>query len=287
MRTLRLGFTDTFFGLADTFFTDLLSQRYNVIRDDVNPEVLIFGDENFGQNNVNYDPNKTFKLFFTGENRRFWHYKCHAGVTFDHIDDPLHFRLPLYVPVIWGLQTEHKYPFLDNNLLDVREKTSFCSFVNKNASSQKRIEFFHKLSAYKKIDAGGPVLNNTGTQVGPKPRDKIDFLSTRKFNLCFENSSHAGYVTEKIVDAFYAKTIPIYWGSPTVEVDFNPEAFLNWHDYGDDEKFIQRIIEVDNNDELYYHMLSQPPFRNNKPPKYMDTNRFLDWFEKNVIGRIV
>ena len=34
-----------------------------------------------------------------------------------------------------------------------------------------------------------------------------------KFNICFENSSTPGYVTEKIIQSMYVNSIPIYWGT--------------------------------------------------------------------------
>jgi hypothetical protein len=105
--------------------------------------------------------------------------------------------------------------------------------------------------------------------------------------MCFENSSFPGYVTEKILHSFYARSVPIYWGSPTLEIDFNPDAVLNWHDYKDDEKFLERIIEVDNNDDLYNHMLNQPVFRNNKPNSCTNTDLLLNWFEKHIASRIL
>jgi inorganic pyrophosphatase len=48
MRDLKLGFADTF-DTAKRFFTETLSQYYNVIRDDDAPDYLIFGDRNFGE----------------------------------------------------------------------------------------------------------------------------------------------------------------------------------------------------------------------------------------------
>lgn len=109
-------------------------------------------------------------------------------------------------------------------------------------------------------------------------------MKTRKFHLAFENSSYPGYVTEKILQAFYARTVPIYWGSPCVDLDFNPDAFINWHDYKNDKKFLERIIEVDNDEKLYHNMLNQPMFRNNK---FLDMDIFLDWWEENVMGRLI
>jgi hypothetical protein len=245
----------------------------------------VFGDENFGNRNEQYDPNRVFKVFFTGENRRFWNYKCHAGITFDHIDEDIHFRLPLYIHELNSLVNEQGFPNI-GNLPDPVDKTGFATFVVSNGGSEKRNQLFHLINSYKQVDSGGPHLNNIGYVIPRPTKDKIEFLKTRKFHLAFENSSYAGYVTEKILHPFYARCVPIYWGSTTLDMDFNPDAVINWHDYRDDKKFLERIIEVDNNDELYYHMLNQPMFKNNKPNKYMDMNIFLDWWDKNIMGRI-
>lgn len=280
MKKLKLGFVD--FGMNPNWFIDILSKRYDVIRNDASPNVLIFGDEVFGKRNESYDHTRVLKVFFTGENRRFWNYKCHFGITFDHIDDDIHFRLPLYVHELYSLKHDSQY----DTIIDPVEKTSFASFVVSNGGCDKRNQLFNLINSYKKVDSGGPLFNNIGYVIPRPTRDKIDFLKTRKFNLAIESSSYAGYVTEKILQAFYARTVPIYWGSPTVEMDFNPDAMINWHDYRDDEKFLNRIIEVDNNDDLYYHMLNQPMFKNNVPNKFMDMNIFLDWWEKNIMTRI-
>lgn len=71
---------------------------------------------------------------------------------------------------------------------------------------------FEALKKYKKVNSGGRYLNNIGRAVV----DKIQFESRHKFSICFENSSYPGYTTEKIIEAFAAKTIPIYWGNPCV-----------------------------------------------------------------------
>lgn len=283
MKTFRLGFAD--FGMNPDWVMGMLQQRYNVIRDDINPQILVFGDENFGNRNESFDHTKVFKVFFTGENRRFWHYKCHVGITYDHIDDPLHFRIPLYIHEIHSMVHEQGFhdPF---DLPEPTEKTGFATFVVTNGNCDKRNQLFHLVNGYKKVDSGGPHLNNIGYVVPRPTRDKIEFLKTRKFYLAFENGSYGGYVTEKILHAYYARTVPIYWGSTTLEMDFNPEGVINWHDYRDDKKFMDRIIEVDNNDELYYHMLNQPPFKDNKPNKYMETRDFLDWWDQSVLARV-
>jgi hypothetical protein len=67
MDKLRLGFADTFDG-AKEYFTHILSKRYEVVRDDVRPDYLIFGDRNFGETNVRYE--NCVRIFYTGENQR-------------------------------------------------------------------------------------------------------------------------------------------------------------------------------------------------------------------------
>jgi hypothetical protein len=287
---LKLGFTDTF-GAISNFFVNILSEDYTIIRDDVNPDYLIFGDKNFGNNNVHFNDKKCIKIFYTGENERPWDYACHYAITFDHIDDDRHYRLPLYV--IYDYDNQHRNventKTINRKSEDLKKKfkDKFCSFVVKNGACEKRNYFFQRLSEYKKVDSGGPLFNNIGYII-PRGEEsvaaKMKFLNDYKFNLCFENSSYAGYATEKLYEAYMGGTVPIYWGSTTIDCDFNPRAFLNWHDYQDDDAFFNAIIEVDQNPELYEEMYLEPLFNNWIEPynKYMNIGRFRNWFNKNV-----
>lgn len=290
MNKLVIGFTDTFGGV-ENFFAKILSEKYEVVRNDENPDYLIFGDRNFGQNNLTYDSNRCIKIFYTGENARPWEYKCHYSISFDHDDfDNRNYRLPLYV--IYDYDNHHRSVPVPNTSTisrspsDLNEKKGFCSFVVKNGGCQKRNDWFNKLNQYKHVASGGPLFNNIGYVLSRGEdgiAEKIKFLNSYKFNLCFENSSYPGYTTEKLYEALCAKTVPIYWGSPTVEVDFNPKAFLNWHDYQDDEAFFEAIKEIDENPDLYESMYLEPMFQNyQKVNKFFDKDRFLNWFEKNV-----
>ena len=88
-------------------------------------------------------------------------------------------------------------------------------------------------------------------------------------------------MTEKLYEAYIGGTIPIYWGSPTVEVDFNPKAFLNWYDYGSDEALMEAVIEIDNDPVRYEEMYMQPLFSNGCN-RFMKIENFLRWFNTNV-----
>lgn len=281
---LKLGFTD-YYNTMDTFFMDVLSQTFEVVRDDANPDYLIFADETYGQNNKRFDPNKVVKIFFTGENRRPWHYEAHHAISFDHMDGNQFYRLPLYVLDNW-VQKKNDVPdmlYHNENIKPVKyeDKAWFCGFVAGNGASEYRNKMFHMLNEYKTIMSGGPLFNNIG---GVLPRDvksKIDFFRQCRFSLCFENSSWPGYCTEKIMHGFIARTVPIYWGSPTVTMDFQEGSFISRHDFVSDNEFIDAIIKMDQNKHLWEVMANTIPLPY-VHDKFWDLKRFNLWFLHNV-----
>ena len=105
-----------------------------------------------------------------------------------------------------------------------------------------------------------------------------------RFNLCPENSSYPGYVTEKLFHAFYSGAIPIYWGDPSANAAFNSKAMVNWHDYLNDDDLVRRVMELDNDPEKYREVCSQPIFNNGNTDKNLDHARFLGWFHDHVYG---
>lgn len=61
--------------------------------------------------------------------------------------------------------------------------------------------------------------------------DKMEILSHFRFALCFENCVYPGYVTEKILDAFFAGAVPIYMGAPDI-TDYVPaNCFIDYRRY--------------------------------------------------------
>jgi len=282
MDKLRLGFTDTFDG-AKEYFTHLLSQRYEIVRDDQRPDYLIFGDRNFGDTNGRYE--NCIRIFYTGENQRASDYRCDFAISFDHPTSERMFRLPLY------LIYEYDHHILKNrearNEDDFNTK-KFCSFVVKNPGCKYRNDYFHILSKVDQVDSAGPLFNNMYDGWRPESVvDKVKFMSKYRFNLCFENSSYPGYCTEKLFEALCAKTVPIYWGSPTAALDFNPKAFLNRYDYASDQEFFDNIVRLHTNKKQYNEMYLQPMFRDDEFKKNLNTDLFLDWFQHNVYQGVI
>ncbi len=279
---LKLGFTD-YYKTLDDFFMSVLSMSFDIERDDANPDYLIFCDETFGTNNLKYNPNEVVKIFFTGENRRPYHYQAHHAISFDHLDGNQFYRLPLYVLDNW-VQTKNGVPDmlkLPVEYVKYEDREWFCGFVASNPTGEYRNKIFHMLNEYKPVMSGGPLFNNIG---GVLPRDvksKIDFFRKCRFSLCFENSSWPGYCTEKIMHGFIARTVPIYWGSPTVQMDFQEGSYISRHDFVSDNNFIDAIIQLDQKPNLYELVVNTSPL-NDYRDKFWDLKRFNQWFLENV-----
>jgi len=151
----------------------------------------------------------------------------------------------------------------DKSILE--NKTKFANLIaSYDSENNNRSKLFNELSKYKFVDSPGKFLNNCDAVVRFQDNSKVEFQNQCKFSLCVESAVSTGFNTEKIMDAFYAETIPIYYGDPEIAKIFNPKAFINVSDYGSIEEVVKKIIEIDNDDELYLKMLNEPVFNEEK-----------------------
>ena len=78
-----------------------------------------------------------------------------------------------------------------------------------------------------------------------------------RFTLAMENRVNAGYITEKIINAFLGGTIPIYYGTLDVLLIFNPKSFI-FFDILNPTPALDQILWLEKNPHEYYKMLAQP-----------------------------
>jgi len=144
--------------------------------------------------------------------------------------------------------------------------TNFCCFIVSNGNCQIRNTFFEILNKYKKVDSYGRYMNNTNGNIKYNwwSEEYINVISKYKFIICFENSKFGTYTTEKLVNPYLAKVIPIYWGTHHVKNIFNPKSMLFLEDESIEScsNLIERIIELDNNDNKYLEFINRPIFDN-------------------------
>ncbi|MCP9199877.1 glycosyltransferase family 10 [Gramella sp. GC03-9] len=277
MTEIKIWFTDFYqgFDARNNPFTNLLSEHYKIILDKNSPDFLFFSC--YGHDFLNYD---CVRIFYTGENIRPDFNLSDYAIGFDYLQyEDRYLRFPnfaLFEGQFEELKRETTYtPKL--------EKEFFCNFIYSNHQANPvRDQFFQALNDYKPITSPGTHLNNSKISIGGRFSenwmfDKIEFQSKCKFTIAFENSSSPGYTTEKIMHAFVAGSIPIYWGDPKVTADFNKEAFINVHDFENLSEVVNRVIEIDQNAEAFQDMLAQPPFRRNKIPSNLKMERLTEF----------
>lgn len=272
---LHLDFTD--FGTqmlkTDNRFTQILSRRYDVRISD-QPDLLIHSHDS----NVHH-LYRCKKVFYTVEA----YYPNFAvsdyAITQLELNDPRNLRLPNYTNRVRSAELIKKNGEEDHVMA---QKKKFCCFFTSHARAPLRLKFFEKLSKYKQVDSAGSYMNNIGRTIPYSQEAKLSFMREYKFYMAFENEMVPSYTTEKIAEGMAARCIPIYWGNSNVAKDFNPNSFLNYSDFPSEDALIKRIIEIDQNNELYFEYLTQPFFHNNIPNKFYDENRVLDFLTRCI-----
>ena len=73
-----------------------------------------------------------------------------------------------------------------------------------------------------------------------------------KFVAVIENSIQDGYITEKIFNTFYAKTIPIYDGPVNSERFINDSSIIRARD----PQLLQKVNVLANNEEMYNNVVN-------------------------------
>lgn len=274
MINLKIWFCDFWDGYnpRSNYFVNILNKTYNLIFDDINPDVIIYSV--FGNIHNKY---KCLKIFYSGENIAPNYNECDYSLCYDYIDDHRHYRLPLFL--LYG----GYYDLVNRNIIDNSYlNRNFCNFIVSNGSCKIRNDFFKKLNEYKKVDSGGRYMNNIGHNI----IDKHEFQKNYKFSLCFENDLYRkninginGYTTEKILDAYKTYTVPIYWGNPKISSDFNEKSMISYYDFDNINNMIDYIIEVDNDDDKYLKILNENPLPNSKIP--------INLLEENIENFII
>jgi len=181
----------------------------------------------------------------------------------------------------WAIIYEPDFFLKDEKFAEriMGEGREFCGFVASNGNprrTRRRLDFFRKLNARRRVNSGGRVFNNVGEPV----KDHLAFARKHKFYMAFENASFPGYTTEKIADGMVSGCVPIYWGDPDVARDFNPRSFINVNDFAADEDAIDYVLRVDADDNLYKDYLAEPFFYGNRPPELFEEHRILGFFRK-------
>jgi len=260
-RLFRVGFCDMWenFNPEYNFFTLLLAAHAPELCIVGGPpqggeDIIIFGP--FGTTWQSLPPNQP-KIHFTGENTG--PLPADLNLGFQHRDmDPNYLRFPLWLLEIdWfgadraRLRNPIPIPLELCRGGPVTERSKFCAFVASNPANPIRNAAFQTLTAWKPVDSAGALFNNMGPGLfaggggGGGEARKVEFLKAYRFCITYENSSSPGYCTEKLLHAKAAGCVPIYWGDPRVERDFNIEGCIDARTFRTPEELVAAVRAVD------------------------------------------
>lgn len=79
----------------------------------------------------------------------------------------------------------------------------------------------------------------------PLPGGEKDALFQSQFHICIERSSERNYFSEKVIDAFITKTIPIYWGCPNIGDFFDLDGIICVRSVSQLIETVNRLTEAD------------------------------------------
>ncbi len=321
MRTIRisrLGFPNHGMFSWMNFFKFVLSKKYNVIIDPINPDLVITSnicyqdnqvDHYLGVNPIQYDinnPNIKF-LYVSGEVADFR--SCleldnHWSIGYENFTHDKYLRQPSGMFDIWTLYDESRLVDSPLNwLTETRNfdliksrNTGFCS-ITQASHNDFRKKVFDKLGEYKTVTSSGPWEQNIqenglnkyqwqnniymGRIDGLTYREKIEFFNRFKFNMAIHYTDTPYILQEKIFHAYFSGAIPIFFGNKEILLEgFNPKSFINLHDYDNLDDFLALVKEIDNNELLYKQYIEEPIYKDNKLPEYINFDYTLAFLEK-------
>lgn len=301
-----------------TYIESILSTKYDVVIDPVNPDLVFWTNLGFsatqedrytgsyGSSHDHFPQAK--KIFLSCEAISDHSSVLNLGEKYFAIGpQPLVHERYLHMALhntiaAWGLYDESKlydtpYDWLIENSkfskIDeiLNNKKHFCGVVQ-NSVYPYRVEIFNALNNYKFVRASGGWITNVPREEaaaqhasidGIGYKHKINFLSNCKFSIQVQSNAVRHLTVEKMIHAYAANTIPIYYGNDLVLEDgFNPRSFINCHDYASVDEVVQKVKEIDNSPELYKQMLLEPIFNENKLPSYFDTDYIFSFLDKVI-----
>uniref|UniRef100_A0A6C0HQ30 Fucosyltransferase C-terminal domain-containing protein n=1 Tax=viral metagenome TaxID=1070528 RepID=A0A6C0HQ30_9ZZZZ len=185
---------------------------------------------------------------------------------YSHIDKIIENANFLAIPCIYTrinyFKKTYGYYFNHTQLNTSFNEKKFCLMINKSGINP---EITHIKNILNKIDTVDSIFDyhNINDKSCYNSLEFLEVLNKYKFIICFENSSNDGYITEKIFNCFFSKTIPIYWGSLKCKNYFNENSFLHYND--NLEELLIQINNLNNNQDLY--------------DKYINNNKISDNYD--------
>lgn len=233
---------------------------------------------------------EAIKIFYTGENvsqhrrykslkenkyrvqkfirRRYLDYSNYGvddvdlSLGFEDVKNDKYIRFPLWIiyffePRCNYVDIKNKIDFINN--LRNKEVLNEAVVINGHDYFGTRSKICDDVKNILNIKYAGKWRNNTTDLWNKYNNNKLEYIKQFKFNICPENMDANQYVTEKIFEALYAGTIPIYHGAfnnPEPGI-INRDRIILWDFEGDNEENIKLIKRLKNDETFYNKYINQ------------------------------
>ena len=180
----------------------------------------------------------------------------------------------VYYPFLYMSLDERKQIEQQSEQSELAERDKKWMAFMYHQNYDHRNEWFHKLSAYKRVDGLGRACNNVdrmSTRFVHNESETYNDIAVRlyrdySFVLAIENTWKEGYMTEKLLNPILAGSIPLYWGHPSAFRYINKNRVIYLPDY-ETEELMKRLDELETNPDLYQQMVTQPIYTEDGDPE--------------------
>lgn len=302
MKKINISFHNMWGGFFqhDNIITNTLKLKYDVAVDHANPDIIVCQNtESVKAKNITdhyRGKSKVVHWYVEAFDRigRPNYDDCDYSLTSCSLSHDKNKRLPLWSMYVDWFNNPYQqgrnqaYLISPAKLTSPKQKQNknkFCSALTNNALGYRSIAYpeFIKFAVSR-----GLLVESRGNfcQTCPKlngdEKDKLQFISDFKFHLTYDNSDVDGWITEKLLHPMSEGVIPIYWGGPDVENEFNVNGFIHVRRFNNLEEVHDRVFQIYKNEELFYDIQTQPCFPENKIPEHATPEYLLPFLEKIV-----
>lgn len=144
------------------------------------------------------------------------------------------------------------------------KRDKLCCIINRYSENKacnlllKRIEFVKAMGKDVDIYGAEPGIGPNKWKTFPNyygmTNDKLKTLGVYNFVLAFENTDYPGYITEKIIHAFMAGAVPLYWGGGIYLKESIPSNCYIYCRDQDPHKIHQMIKTMTHEEIISYRM---------------------------------
>jgi hypothetical protein len=127
----------------------------------------------------------------------------------------------------------------------MRKNREICLFSS-HLNEPRKSMYFSLLKNFR-VDGYGSYFDKKIKDHNSSLFSKKEILKKYAFNLCPENILCPGFYTEKVPEAFLAKSLPITWSDSNISFDFNEKSFINLLNYSKNNYLeINSLLKDDN-----------------------------------------